>query len=441
VKSNASANGNTTWTVRNDTTDCWPEDTVLVVPSAGVVLSPTLCETTGPESTVNFVGKVSIWDGAMLVSRSAKSIWSVELALESRTTGRSEQVADSSGAVDQGSQDGSVEEHQTTTTAASDHDDFIPIVRSRSRDDGEPSNSLELEHQQSGESKLNLVSMSGTSSSHQTQIATKLERIVPVPADRYPEIDFKSLLVGHRGHALAKMQLESGARIIVHSKKNSQGLDENLRCSIIADGESKIEKAVELVQKIVDTAISVKGSQETGQQLQVLASPAGSVKDEKPASAPTSTTKAAIWVDTFSDAEDGDDDGYIPVIAASGQHTGPSDDLHNAQDKVADATKSQPMSSSTESLGGYATATLESNDSAKSTSSAGHSSEIILPTLPRESPQTSIEDILRFEGGVNHPHSTTEGDHGVLSDSDFSENEYDIVDSAEVFSDYSEMTS
>jgi hypothetical protein len=276
------------------------------------------------------------------------------------------------------------------------------------------------------------------------------------------------------------MQLESGARIIVHSKKNSQGLDENLRCSIIADGESKIEKAVELVQKIVDTAISVKGSQETGQQLQVLASPAGSVKDEKPASAPTSTTKAAIslkgsqetgqqlqglsspagsvkdekpasaptsttkaaiWVDTFSDAEDGDDDGYIPVIAASGQHTGPSDDLHNAQDKVADATKSQPMSSSTESLGGYATATLESNDSAKSTSSAGHSSEIILPTLPRESPQTSIEDILRFEGGVNHPHSTTEGDHGVLSDSDFSENEYDIVDSAEVFSDYSEMTS
>lgn len=103
----------------------------------------------------------------------------------------------------------------------------------------------------------------------------------------------------------------------------------------------------------------------------------------------------------------------------------------------------ESLESSTGSAGGYATATQPSTGSLNSASGSQTSqgSAIILPTLPRESPESSVEDIMRVVGGHDGPHSTTDADHGVLSDSDFSDNEYDVIDSGEVFSDFSELTS
>jgi splicing factor 1 len=72
-------------------------------------------------------------------------------------------------------------------------------------------------------------------------------------------------LIGPRGNTLKKMEQESGAKIAIRGKgsvKEGKGrsdaayqsnLEEDLHCLIIADTEEKVQKAIKLVNKVIES--------------------------------------------------------------------------------------------------------------------------------------------------------------------------------------------
>lgn len=76
-------------------------------------------------------------------------------------------------------------------------------------------------------------------------------------------------LLGPRGNTLRKMEAESGAKIAIRGKgsvKEGKGrsdaayqsnLEEDLHCLIIADTEEKVQLAIKLVNKVIQTVIII----------------------------------------------------------------------------------------------------------------------------------------------------------------------------------------
>lgn len=123
----------------------------------------------------------------------------------------------------------------------------------------------------------------------------KTQEKIYIPANDYPEVNFIGLLIGPRGKTLQRMETESGARIAIRGKgsvkegkgrlnenlPHVQSLGEELHCLIVADTEEKINKAVELVNKIIETAASTPESQNDLKrgQLRELAALNGTLRD------------------------------------------------------------------------------------------------------------------------------------------------------------------
>lgn len=123
----------------------------------------------------------------------------------------------------------------------------------------------------------------------------KLQEKIYIPANDYPEINFIGLIIGPRGNTLKRMESESGAKIAIRGKgsvKEGKGrsdvphqsnMDEDLHCLLIADDESKIHKAIELVNQIIETAASTpeeKNELKRG-QLRELAALNGTLRDDE----------------------------------------------------------------------------------------------------------------------------------------------------------------
>lgn len=116
-----------------------------------------------------------------------------------------------------------------------------------------------------------------------------------IPVNDYPEINFIGLLIGPRGNTLKKMETESKAKIAIRGKgsiKEGKGrtdvghqasMDDDLHCLIIADDESKIQKAIELVNKVIETAASIPEEQNELKrgQLRELAALNGTLRDDE----------------------------------------------------------------------------------------------------------------------------------------------------------------
>ncbi|KAK9468684.1 hypothetical protein V1512DRAFT_233434 [Lipomyces arxii] len=123
----------------------------------------------------------------------------------------------------------------------------------------------------------------------------KTQEKVFVPVNDYPEINFIGQLIGPRGNTLKKMEQESGAKIAIRGKgsvKEGKGrsdaayqsnLEEDLHCLIIADTEDKIQKAVKLVNRVIETAASMPEGQNDlkRNQLRELASLNGTLRDDE----------------------------------------------------------------------------------------------------------------------------------------------------------------
>lgn len=123
---------------------------------------------------------------------------------------------------------------------------------------------------------------------------TKLAEKYFIPAKEHPEINFIGLLIGPRGNTLKKMEMESGCKISIRGKGSVKegrrndtapvpGIDEDLHCLITGDSEERIKRAMQMIQKIIETSSSVPEGQNElkRQQLRELASLNGTLRDDE----------------------------------------------------------------------------------------------------------------------------------------------------------------
>ncbi|KAF9429335.1 hypothetical protein BGZ76_001446 [Entomortierella beljakovae] len=118
---------------------------------------------------------------------------------------------------------------------------------------------------------------------------------VYIPVKEFPEINFIGLLIGPRGNTLKKMEGESGAKISIRGRgsvkegksrsdsASSANQEEDLHCLVSADSEDKVAKAIQLINKIIETSASVPEGQNELKRMQLreLASLNGTLRDDE----------------------------------------------------------------------------------------------------------------------------------------------------------------
>ncbi|CAO3567476.1 unnamed protein product [Mortierella alpina] len=124
---------------------------------------------------------------------------------------------------------------------------------------------------------------------------TKTMDKVYIPVKEFPEINFIGLLIGPRGNTLKKMETESGAKISIRGRgsvkegksrsdsASSANQEEDLHCLVSADTEEKVAKAIQLINKIIETSASVPEGQNELKRMQLreLASLNGTLRDDE----------------------------------------------------------------------------------------------------------------------------------------------------------------
>lgn len=122
----------------------------------------------------------------------------------------------------------------------------------------------------------------------------KIQEKIFIPVDDFPGINFIGLLIGPRGHTLKKMESESGAKIAVRGKgsvKEGKGkadgphqatMNENLHVLITAEEEHNLNKAIQLVNQVIETAASTPEEQNELKrgQLRELAALNGTLRND-----------------------------------------------------------------------------------------------------------------------------------------------------------------
>lgn len=120
----------------------------------------------------------------------------------------------------------------------------------------------------------------------------KCQDKVWIPQREYPDINFIGLLIGPRGNTLKKMESETGTKISIRGKgslkegKNDAAAvassEEELHALIMADSADKIDKAVRIINKIIETAASMpeEANELKRIQLRELAALNGTLRDE-----------------------------------------------------------------------------------------------------------------------------------------------------------------
>lgn len=122
-----------------------------------------------------------------------------------------------------------------------------------------------------------------------TSLTRSIEKFY-LPVHAYPHINFIGLLLGPRGNNLRRMETESGSKISIRGRgsvkeggraPNQSGSDENLHCTVSAIFPESIEKAFQLIQEVVDTAIETPEHQNDFKrsQLRQLAELNGTLRD------------------------------------------------------------------------------------------------------------------------------------------------------------------
>ena len=112
-----------------------------------------------------------------------------------------------------------------------------------------------------------------------------------IPVQDFPHVNFIGLLIGPRGNELKKMEARSGAKISIRGKGSlkegrrqdtMQGADEDLHAFVSADSEDKIACAVDIINTIIEDAVSVPESENMlkKQQLKELALLNGTLRSD-----------------------------------------------------------------------------------------------------------------------------------------------------------------
>lgn len=117
-----------------------------------------------------------------------------------------------------------------------------------------------------------------------------------IPAKDYPDINFVGLLIGPRGNTLRQLSEKSGAKLEIRGKgsvKDGKSItdarggapaEDDLHVLISADKGSKIQKAIQLTNEVMETAIlSPEGQNDLKRgQLRELAVLNGTLRETKP---------------------------------------------------------------------------------------------------------------------------------------------------------------
>ncbi|KAK9422637.1 putative Branchpoint-bridging protein [Seiridium unicorne] len=121
---------------------------------------------------------------------------------------------------------------------------------------------------------------------------------VYIPANDIPEVNFIGQILGRRGRSLADMNDRSAANIVIRGRgsvKEGKGktthrscdtheqLDEPLHCLITADAQAKVDAAKELVQAVIEAAISTAehANERKREQLRNLAIVNGAFRNDE----------------------------------------------------------------------------------------------------------------------------------------------------------------
>ncbi|RKP13967.1 hypothetical protein BJ684DRAFT_9311, partial [Piptocephalis cylindrospora] len=121
---------------------------------------------------------------------------------------------------------------------------------------------------------------------------TKAMDRVWIPDREFPEVNFIGLLIGPRGNTLKKMESESGAKIAIRGRGSvkegkaatmTDGVEDDLHCQVAADSQEKVEKAVKMINKIIETACSTPDAMNDlkRHQLRELATLNGTLRDDE----------------------------------------------------------------------------------------------------------------------------------------------------------------
>lgn len=117
--------------------------------------------------------------------------------------------------------------------------------------------------------------------------------LVYLPTSEYPDINFFGLIIGPRGNTMKKMQEESGAIIKIRGKgsvkegKGRPGQDMNERepmhCIVLADRMDQVHHCIKLINKVIETAVSVPEGENDHKrsQLRELAALNGTLRDDE----------------------------------------------------------------------------------------------------------------------------------------------------------------
>lgn len=113
-----------------------------------------------------------------------------------------------------------------------------------------------------------------------------------IPQEEFPNVNFIGLLIGPRGNTLKKMEAETGAKISIRGKGSAKegkmdaaslaAADEPLHAYVSGESFDKVEKAVALINKIIEHAASTpeEDNELKRTQLRELALLNGTLREE-----------------------------------------------------------------------------------------------------------------------------------------------------------------
>lgn len=129
---------------------------------------------------------------------------------------------------------------------------------------------------------------------HQQKRSHRPQEKVYIPVKEFPQINFFGLLVGPRGNSLKGMERESGAKISIRGKgsvKEGKGrpdayaddAEEDLHCLVMAETQDKVDRCVNLINKVIETAASTPEGENDHKrsQLRELAALNGTLRDDE----------------------------------------------------------------------------------------------------------------------------------------------------------------
>jgi splicing factor 1 len=118
------------------------------------------------------------------------------------------------------------------------------------------------------------------------KVNKKREKKIMIPVDKYPDYNFFGIIIGPRGNTQKRMEKETGAKIAIRGKgaakpgkKNQPGDDEPLHVFISADTDDALQKAADIIERLLVPMEEGKNDHKA-KQLRELAAINGTLRDD-----------------------------------------------------------------------------------------------------------------------------------------------------------------